>query len=81
MDDLRRVPAGTRFLSVEPLIGPIDNLNLDGIHWVIVGGESGPGARPLKAEWVRSIMQQCKDQKVAFFFNNGTAFRNIVTVD
>ncbi|WP_409995193.1 DUF5131 family protein [Brevibacillus brevis] len=68
IDDLRRVPAYTRFLSVEPLIGPIDNLNLEGIHWVIVGGESGPGARPMKEEWVRSIMQQCKDQNVAFFF-------------
>ncbi|WP_429842786.1 DUF5131 family protein [Brevibacillus sp. FIR094] len=44
------MPAYTRFLSVEPLIGPIDNLNLDGIHWVIVGGESGPGARPMKEE-------------------------------
>lgn len=65
---LRKVPASVRFLSVEPLLGPINDLNLHGIHWVIVGGESGPGARPMKEEWVRSIMQQCKDQNVAFFF-------------
>ncbi|USG68457.1 phage Gp37/Gp68 family protein [Brevibacillus ruminantium] len=68
IDHLRTVPAKTRFLSIEPLIGPIENLDLEGIHWVIVGGESGAGARPMKEEWVRSIMQQCKDQDVAFFF-------------
>ncbi|MGQ7280007.1 DUF5131 family protein [Brevibacillus thermoruber] len=68
IDDLRRVPAYVRFLSLEPLIGPLNNLDLTGIHWVIVGGESGPGARPMKEEWVRSIMHQCKEQNVAFFF-------------
>jgi protein gp37 len=68
IDDLRKVPAQVRFLSVEPLIGPLDHINLNGIHWVIVGGESGPGARPMKEEWVRSIMQQCREQNVAFFF-------------
>jgi protein gp37 len=66
--NLRKVPAKIRFLSCEPLIGPLDKINLDGIHWVIVGGESGPGARPMEADWVRSIRDQCKAQEVAFFF-------------
>nr|PZN02280.1 MAG: hypothetical protein DIU66_09985 [Bacillota bacterium] len=68
IDLLRKVPASIRFLSLEPLLGPLDNLDLRGIHWVIVGGESGPGARPIKAEWVRSIRDQCREQGVAFFF-------------
>lgn len=66
--ELSAVPAHVRFLSVEPLLGPIENLPLDGIHWVIVGGESGPGARPMRAEWVDSILHQCRAKKVAFFF-------------
>lgn len=68
IEDLRKIPATTRFLSIEPLIGPIDNLNLEGIHWVIVGGESGNGARPMDPEWVRNIRDQCIEQNVAFFF-------------
>ncbi|OKP99244.1 DUF5131 family protein [Paenibacillus sp. P46E] len=68
IDHLREVPANRRFLSLEPLLGPLDNLNLNGIHWVIVGGESGFGARPMKEEWATSIRDQCLDQKVAFFF-------------
>ncbi|MDI3328846.1 MAG: phage Gp37/Gp68 family protein [Alicyclobacillaceae bacterium] len=68
IDHLRQVPAKIRFLSLEPLIGPLDNLDLRGIHWVIVGGESGPGARPMKKEWVESIRDQCIKQQVAFFF-------------
>jgi protein gp37 len=68
IDDLRTVPATVRFLSVEPLIGPIDDLPLDGIDWVIVGGESGPGARPIEHEWVESILLQCQEAEVAFFF-------------
>ncbi len=68
IDDLRTVPATVRFLSVEPLIGPIDDLPLDGIDWVIVGGESGPGARPIQREWVDNILQQCQEAEVAFFF-------------
>lgn len=64
---LRKVPARIRFLSCEPLLGPLQ-LNLDGIHWVIVGGESGPGARPLDGEWVRGIRDQCIRKGVAFFF-------------
>jgi protein gp37 len=66
--DLQCVPANVRFLSCEPLIGPLDNLSLAGIHWVIVGGESGPGARPMKIEWIRSIFRQCRKCKVPFFF-------------
>ena len=66
--DLQAVPAAVRFLSVEPLIGPLDELSLTGIHWVIVGGESGPGARPMRAEWVEDIYQQCRQAEVAFFF-------------
>lgn len=66
--DLQQVPATVRFLSVEPLIGPIDALPLEGIHWVIVGGESGPGARPMKREWVESIFRQCRAAGVPFFF-------------
>ncbi|OAH53125.1 hypothetical protein AWH48_12275 [Domibacillus aminovorans] len=67
MNYLKQVPAHIRFLSCEPLLGPL-NLELSDIHWVIVGGESGPGARPMEADWVRSIRDQCQDQKVAFFF-------------
>ena len=66
--DLRAVPAQVRFLSCEPLIGPLDELPLDGISWVIVGGESGPGARPMNKGWVRSIRRQCRDAGVRFFF-------------
>lgn len=68
IDDLRNVPAAVRFLSLEPLIGPLPHLNLDRIDWAIVGGESGPGARPMKEEWVREIQVQCESQGVAFFF-------------
>ena len=66
--NLVAVPAAVRFLSCEPLIGPLDRLPLDGIRWVIVGGESGPGARPMQPAWVRSIQQQCAERQVAFFF-------------
>lgn len=65
---LRRVPAAVRFLSIEPLIGPVGALDLEGIHWVIVGGESGPGARPLDQGWVTDIRDQCVAAGVAFFF-------------
>ncbi|OUM89023.1 DUF5131 family protein [Parageobacillus thermoglucosidasius] len=68
IDHLRKVPAKVRFLSIEPLIGPIDDLQLEGIHWVIVGGESGPGARPMDPQWVRNIRDQCIKSNVAFFF-------------
>lgn len=65
---LTQVPAAVRFLSIEPMLGPIENLGLGGIHWVIVGGESGPGARPLDGEWVTGIRDQCLDAAVPFFF-------------
>lgn len=65
---LRQVPAHIRFLSVEPLLGPIPALPLTGIHWVIVGGESGPGARPMAPEWVEEIYHQCRAAGAAFFF-------------
>lgn len=65
---LQTVPAHVRFLSCEPLLGPLDNLPLDGIHWVIVGGESGPGARPMDPAWVRAILAQCRRAGVPFFF-------------
>ena len=68
IDDLRRTPASTRFLSLEPLLGPLPDLHLNDIHWVIAGGESGPGARPMNPEWVRDIRDQCTSQGVAFHF-------------
>ena len=64
-----------RFLSIEPLIAPVGKLNLSGIHWVIVGGESGPGARAMDVEWVRDIREQCLDQDVAFFFKQWGGIR------
>ena len=68
IDFLRETNAKVKFLSLEPLIGPLTNLNLDQIHWAIVGGESGRKARPMKESWVWDIRQQCTDQGVAFFF-------------
>ena len=67
-DHLRKAPAAVRFLSLEPLLGPLGTLDLSGIHWVIVGGESGPGARPIEANWVREIRKQCRAASVPFFF-------------
>lgn len=67
VDDLREVPAAVRFLSCEPLLGPLEELELDGIDWVITGGESGPRARPVDPEWVRGIRDRCQDAEVAFF--------------
>lgn len=68
IDYLRTVPARIRFLSVEPLLENVGELNLKDIHWVIVGGESGPKARPMKPEWAESVRIQCEEQDVAFFF-------------
>jgi len=67
--------AGTRFLSIEPLIGPIGKVDLTGIHWVIVGGESGPGFREMKAEWATEVRDQCIAQKIPFFFKQWGGFR------
>ncbi|HWU87057.1 MAG TPA: phage Gp37/Gp68 family protein [Kofleriaceae bacterium] len=68
IDELRKVDAAVRFLSIEPLLGPLPELDLDGIDWVIVGGESGAGARPMDASWVRSVRDQCQRDGVSFFF-------------
>lgn len=68
IDDLRGTGAAVKFLSLEPLLGAIPSLNLRGIDWVIVGGESGPGARPMKEEWVLEIKEQCLRAGVPFFF-------------
>lgn len=68
IDELRKVPAKTRFLSVEPLLEDLGNLDLSGIHWVIVGGESGPKARPMKADWALNVRNQCLEVGVPFFF-------------
>ncbi|HEY4843474.1 MAG TPA: phage Gp37/Gp68 family protein [Terriglobales bacterium] len=68
IDHLRSAPAGVRFLSIEPLLEELGPLKLSGIHWVIVGGESGPGARMMQREWVISIRSQCRQQNVPFFF-------------
>jgi protein gp37 len=68
IDDLRATPAATRFLSIEPLLEDLGEINLASIAWVIVGGESGPGARSIRPEWVASIRDQCRQARVPFFF-------------
>ena len=65
---LKETDAHVKFLSLEPLLGPLPHIELDGIDWVIVGGESGPGARPMEADWVRDIRDQCEGHGVPFFF-------------
>lgn len=65
---LRETGAQTKFLSLEPLLGPLSDINLHGVDWVIVGGESGPGARPMQAAWVREIRDNCVNHRVPFFF-------------
>ncbi len=68
LDPLKETGAAVKFLSLEPLLGPLPDLPLDGIDWVIAGGESGPGARPMNAAWVRSIRDNCVSNEVPFFF-------------
>jgi len=68
INSLRRTDAYIKFLSLEPLLDDVGVLNLEGIDWVIVGGESGPKARPIKASWVRNVREQCEKQNVSFFF-------------
>ncbi len=75
IEHLRKTNASIRFLSVEPLVGATGSLNLSGIHWVIVGGESGPHARPMKIEWAREVREQCLGQEVAFFFKQWGGLR------
>ena len=79
IDDLRAVPARVRFLSCEPLIGPLRKLSLSGLHWVIVGGESGPGARPMQRGWVESLREQCSSAGVPFFFKQWGGVRKDLT--
>ncbi|MBU8932873.1 MAG: phage Gp37/Gp68 family protein [candidate division Zixibacteria bacterium] len=74
IDDLRQVDAAVRWLSMEPLLGPVETLDLDGIDWVVVGGESGPGARPMEEKWVLDIQKQCRAQGSAFFFKQWGGF-------
>lgn len=76
---LAAIPAAVRFLSCEPLIGPLDDLPLNNIDWVIVGGESGPRARQLEASWVKSIRRQCRRYGVAFFFKQWGGVRKDLT--
>ena len=68
IDQLRKTTARVKFIYMEPLIGPLSNLNLDKIDWIIVGGESGNNPRPMESEWVLDIQEQCQDKDVAFFF-------------
>jgi len=68
IDHLRNVPAAVRFLSMEPLLSAVEDMNLDNIDWVIVGGESGPGSRPIDKQWVKDILRQCRNANVPFFF-------------
>jgi protein gp37 len=67
VDQLREVPAQVRFISAEPLLGPLDSVSLAGIQWVITGGESGPGFRPCKPEWVRNLRDRCLEEGIAYF--------------
>lgn len=73
-DVLRQVPARTRWVCAEPLLGPVPDLNLDGIHWVVAGGESGPGWRPMDVQWARDLRDKCVAAAVPFYFkqSNGT---------
>ena len=77
--DLAQVPAAVKFLSCEPLIGPLDDLPLDGIDWVIVGGESGPRARPMQRAWALSVLRQCRAAGVPFFFKQWGGKRKDLT--
>jgi protein gp37 len=79
IDDLRAVPAAVRFLSCEPLLGPMQDLRLESIHWVIVGGESGPHARPMDKAWVMGILRQCRQAGVPFFFKQWGGVRKDLT--
>jgi protein gp37 len=75
IDTLRQCKARRRFISFEPLIGPVGRVDLDGIHWAVVGGESGPKRRPMDQAWAREIRDQCVDQRLAFYFKQDNALR------
>ena len=68
LKDLKKVPSSVRFVSFEPLLGSIEKADLSAVNWVIVGGESGPGARPMKKEWATSLRSACLSQNIPFFF-------------
>jgi protein gp37 len=76
---LQRIPSAVRFLSLEPLIGPVGPMPLEGIDWAIVGGESGPNSREVKIEWIRDIFRQCRKAKTAFFFKQWGGTRKDLT--
>jgi protein gp37 len=76
LEILKTIPAVIRFVSIEPLLEDLGNPDLAGIHWAIVGGESGPGARPMKPAWVDSIYRQCREQGIPFFFKQWGKGRN-----
>jgi protein gp37 len=80
-DHLRRVPAATRFLSCEPLLGPLPSLDLDGIDWVIVGGESGPGWRPMDHQWARDLKSAADTAGAAFFFKQSAGWRTELGIE
>lgn len=80
IDHLRQTGAFTKFLSLEPLLGPLPNLDLRGIHWVIVGGESGPNARPMEDAWVRSIRDQCHAANLPFFYKQKKEGTRVVSL-
>jgi len=75
IENLRKTCAQLKFLSLEPLIGPLPNMNLDNISWVIVGGESGRNFRPMPHEWARDIRNQCREKNIPFFFKQSAGFR------
>jgi len=75
-DDLRIIPAKIRFISYEPALGPLDKLDLTGLHWLIAGGESGPGFRQHDPQWTRDIRDRCHDEKVAFFYKQGSSLHS-----
>jgi protein gp37 len=75
-DYLRAVPAAVRFISAEPLLGPLADLDLSGIDWLITGGESGPGHRPVRKEWIVDLQRRCRDEGVAFFFKQWGGIRS-----
>ncbi len=81
IEHLRQTPAAVRFLSIEPLLEDLGEIDLTGIHWVIVGGESGPGARPMHPDWVRRIREQCVAARVPFFFKQWGAWLPAETID
>jgi protein gp37 len=81
VDHLRDIPAVVRFISYEPALGPLDDLDLAGIDWVIVGGESGSGFRPMDVAWARSMRRKCAAEGVAFFFKQSAAIRTEMGIE